>query len=156
MASVMDGDYPITRRQVKLLVVGLAVMAVAGGALFGGFLPGLHPTFGSDLITLQGHQFYEQSTPLHVPFLVNTSSPWNVSYRNVTFQFWLTNWYSVSGGVVHGIGTEVNGSSHGFVLGIASLNGSRQTLYLAPDFDWGVWWAGGLLGGFSVTLLVKV
>jgi len=73
----------------------------------------------------------------------------------VTFELWLTNWYSVTGGVVHGIGTEPNGTSYPFVLGAYESNGSRPSLYLSPDFEFGVWWAGGIIGGFYVQLLVE-
>jgi hypothetical protein len=152
----MDRDFPMSRRDVGILVVGLVILMAVGIALFGGLLPGIHPNLAiPDVVTVQGHQFYVEVSPLHVPFFANQTSPWNVTFRNVTFRLWLTNWYSATGGVVHGVGTEPNGTSAAFTLGAALPNGSRVSLYLAPDFGWGVWWTGGFAGGYSVQLLVK-
>jgi hypothetical protein len=157
MEPTMDKDVPMTPRDVKFLIVGLAVMVVVGIALFGGLLPGIHPNYTAPLVvTYQGHQFYAEVTPLHIPIFVNNSSPWNVTFRNVTFEIWLTNWYSGTGGIVNGIGTEMNGTSSPFSLGSQLPNGSRLTVYVAPDYGWGAAWTGGAFGGFAVQLLVKV
>jgi hypothetical protein len=153
---MMDRDFPMNRREARILVVGLAVMAVLGILLFGGFLPGLHPTLTtSSFATIGGHQYFVESTPLHIPFAVNSTSPWNVTFHNVTFELWLTNWYSVTGGVVHGIGIEPNGTAYSFTLGATLTNGSRPSLYLSPDLSFGVWWNGGILGGVYAQLLVE-
>ncbi len=155
---VLDRDYPITRRGAQLTILGLLIMAVIGVLLFGGFLPGIHPDFsGPDIVTLQGHQYYEAPTVLHVPIgLVNSTDPWNVTFHNVTFRLWLTNWYSGPGGLVNGDVTEPNGTSYPFVLGGYDLNGSRAFLYLSPDRFFGASWAGGPLGGPVAQLFVEV
>ncbi len=151
----MERDFPIGRRAAIVLIVGLVVMGVLGVALFGGLLPGLKPNYAApNVTTLDGHLYYLQTTLLKAPFLTNTSAPWNVSFRDVTFTLWLTDWYSVSGGLVHGTGTEANGSASSFTLGILS-NGSRPALYLSPDDLWAVEWSGGWLGGQFVQLLVR-
>lgn len=144
------------RREAKILVVGLVAMAVFGVALFGGYLPGLKPNYTAPgVVTLNGQAYYVQYTALKIPFFANTTAPWNESFRNVTFTLWLTDWYSIPGGIVHGIGTEANGSAHGFTLGTAS-NGTRPVLYMSPDGEWGAAWTGGWFGGLVIQLLVKV
>ncbi len=151
----IDRDYPIGRREATVLIVGLVVMGLVGVALFGGLLPGLKPNYAApNVTTLDGHLYYLQSSLLKAPLLSNTSAPWNVSFRNVSFTLWLTDWYSVSGGLVHGIGTESNGSASTFTLG-AFMNGSRSTLYLSPDGLWAARWSGGWLGGEFVQLMVR-
>jgi hypothetical protein len=155
MASGMDRDFPMTHRQTVILVAGLAVMIAIGVALFGGLLPGIHPNFSSSFVTIEGDQYYFEETPLQIPIFVNYSAPWNVTFHNVTFELWLTSWYSALGGEVNGIGTELNGSHHSFVLGGPSPNGTRASLFLSPDREWGVGWPGGVLGGLEAQLYVK-
>jgi hypothetical protein len=153
----MDHDYPMSRQAVGVLVVGLVVMVAIGIALFGGFVPGIHPNLTAPaVVTVQGHQYYTEPTPLHIPLFTNSSGPWNVTFHNVTFELWVTNWYSATGGIVHGHGTELNGTTDSFVLGGPIPNGTRVSLYLSPDLEWGASWVGGVAGGFSAQLLVKV
>lgn len=146
----------MSRRELKVLAVGLAVMAAAGIALFGGFLPGVKPQFGlSGVVRVDGESYYSELTPLKIPLLVNWTTPWNVTFENVTFELWLTNWYSPLGGLVHGTGTEPGGTAYPFVLGVNPTNDSRTILYLSPDGAFGADWAGGAFGGFFVQLLVR-
>jgi hypothetical protein len=153
---VLDRDYPMTRTQVRILLVGLAVMAVIGVALFGGYLPGIKPNLsGPAIATVDGRQYYTEATPLKIPFLANSTPPWNVSFRNVTFELSLSDWYSATGGIVRGNGTEASGTRYPFELGELFANGSRAQLYLSPDGVFGVGWGGGWLGGFSAELLVS-
>jgi hypothetical protein len=152
---VLDRDYPMTRRGVVILVVGLIVMAVLGAALFGGYLPGLHPTFTlPSTRVIGGHTYNVLETPLRTPFGANSTGPWNVTFENVSFYLWLSNWYSATGGIVHGNGTEANGTTYWFVLGNLLPNGTRTMLYVSPDLAFGVYWLGGIIGGFYVQLLV--
>ncbi len=155
---VLDQDYPIGRRQAQITVLGLVIMAIIGGLLFGGFLPGVHPDFTAPAIaTLDGHQYYVEPIVLQVPLPVSTSSsPWNVTFHNVTFTLWLTDWYSGPGGIVHGIGTEPNGTAYPFSLGGYATNGTRITLFLSPDYAFGGAWTGGPFGGVTAQLLVEV
>ena len=153
----MDRDFPIGRREARILVIGLVTMTIVGIALFGGLIPGLKPNYGApNIASLDGVQYYQQTELLHLPVFQNTSASWNVTFRGVHFELWLTNWYSLSGGLVHGIGTEPNGSSQAFVLGTTPTNSTPDPLYLSPDGLWGVWWLGGWFGGITVQLLVKV
>ncbi len=154
---VLDRDYPPTRRDLVILAVGLSIMGIIGILLFGGFLPGLHPSFAQNSIeTIDGHQYYVLQSALLTPFLANSSGPWNVTFHNVTFRLWITNWYAFTGGIVHGVGTEPNGSAYPFALGTTNPNGSRTTLYLSPDRGFGAYWTGGPFGGPEIQLLVKV
>lgn len=153
---VMDRDFPMTRLQWRVLVVGLVVLAAVGIALFGGFIPGLKPNYSqAAIVTVDGRSYYVEPSPLHYPILTNSTSPWNVTFHNVSFQFEMTGWFYFTGGILQGTGTELNGTHYSFVLGLLP-NGSRPTLYLSPDGVFGANWAGGWFGSISVVLLVEV
>ncbi len=156
-AMVMDRDYPMTRRQVTVMVAGLLIMTGIGIALFGGYLPGIHPKFSTvGLADLAGHQYHVFQTFLHVPLWTNYSAPWNVTFDNISFVLWVTNWYSPQGAVVHGMGSEPNGTSYLFAVGNLLPNGTRVTLYLSPDYEFGAYWVGGFAAPPWVQLLVQV
>ncbi len=155
MPPLMDRDYPMTRRQTQVLVGGLVAMVAVGFALFGGLIPGVHLAYASDIVSFGGVEYYSESSVLHVPLAVNAAPPWNVSFRNVTFELWLSSWFSPTGGLVHGVGTELNGSNASFTLGNTNPNGSRQTLFVSPDLEWGIFWPGGVFGPPFVQLLVR-
>jgi hypothetical protein len=149
---LFERDYPMTGPQKRALVVGLVVMAAIGIALFGGFIPGIKPNYSQPTIdTIDGHSYYVEPVLLHYPILSNSSSPWNVTFHNVSFQLEMTGWFYFTGGLVQGTGTEPNGTHYSFVLGLLP-NGSRPTLYISPDAVFGAGWAGSL----SVLLLVEV
>lgn len=151
----LDRDVPMTPAQRRILVIGLIVMLGFGVALFGGAIPGLRPSYTvSDVATLDGRPYYVGSTPLHGPVFGNSTPPWNVSFRNVTFDLWLTNWNSLHGGEVHGNGTESNGTRYGFVLGETLPNGTRTEFFLSPDRVFAVSWSGGWFGGSEIELWV--
>jgi hypothetical protein len=153
---VIDQDFPMTRQQMRVMAVGLAVMAAVGIALFGGFIPGLKPNFSQPTVdAVDGHLYYVEPTLLHYPALGNTSQPWNVTFHNVTFVLEVTGWYYLTGGIVAGTGTEPNGTHYSFALG-EFPNGSRPTLYISPDHAFGVDWTGGWLGPVAALLLVEV
>lgn len=146
----------MTLLQRRVLVIGLIVMAVVGIALFGGLIPGLRPSYvASDVATLGGHSYFVGLTPLRVPTSGNSTLPWNVSFHNVTFAIWLTNWNSFRGGEVHGNGTEQNGTRYAFVLGEILPTGSRTQFFLSPDRVFGAYWVGGWLGGSEIELWVE-
>jgi hypothetical protein len=152
----IDRDVPISPLQRRILVIGLIVMATFGIALFGGLIPGLRPNYAaSDVGEMGGHSYYVGSTPLRVPMSGNSTPPWNVSFHNVTFVLWLTNWNSFRGGEVHGNGTEQNGTRYTFVLGEILPNGSRTQFFLSTDRVFGAYWAGGWLGGSEIELWVE-
>lgn len=153
---VMDRDFPMSALQKKVLVVGLAVMAVFGLALFGGFIPGIKPNYSEPTIDLvDGHLYYVEASGLHFPFLTNSTSPWNVTFHNVSFQLEMTGWFYFTGGILQGTGTEPNGTHYSFVLGQLP-NGSRPELYISPDRVFGADWGGDWFGSLSVLLLVEV
>ncbi len=153
----LDRDFPMTLTQVRVLVVGLAAMAAIGIALFGGFLPGLRPNYSAaDITTVAGHRYYVESSLLSTPVFANSTAPWNVTFHNVTFELRLTNWYSLQGGIVHGNGTEANGTRYAFTLGELLPNGSRSTFFLSPDLIFAASWTGGWFGGPTIGLLVEV
>ena len=146
----------MTRTQLRVLLAGMAVFVVVGILLFGGFLTGVKPDFSTTgLTTINGQAYHFESSPLQTPTFSNMTHPWNVTFFNVTFELWLTNWYSMSGGVLNGIGTEPNGTAYPFVLGAVLPNDTRTTFYLSPDLFFGVAWAGGWFGGRSAGLYVR-
>ena len=152
----IDRDFPMTRIQRRALALGFVAWAVAGAILFGGFLPGLKPTFATTgPVIIEGHQYYYEYSQVHAPTFANYSAPWNVTFHNVTFNLWLTNWYSVTGGVLNGVGTEPNGTSYPFVLGYVLPNGSRPMFFVSPDYAFAVGWNGGWLGGIFAQLFVE-
>jgi hypothetical protein len=145
----------MTRLQARVLVIGLVVMIAIGIALFGGYIPGLKPNYSApDIRLVDGHRYYALVTPLHYPGFTNISAPWNVSFRNVTFELQCVNWYSSTGGIVVATGTESNGTHYAFVMGQTLPNGTRSTLYLSPDRVFGASYPGGWFGGIAITLLV--
>ena len=154
---VMDRDYPMTRRAAIVMVTGLVIMAAIGVALFGGYLTGVKPSFPSTwTTTFDGHPFEATYTTLQLPLFANHTAPRNESFQNVTFQLWLTNWYSLLGGVLNGIGTEANGTAYSFALGNPLPNGTHVLVFLAPDYGFGAAWNGGLTGSVRAELLVAI
>lgn len=154
----MDRDFPITRSQATVLLVGLVVMAVFGAALFGGAIPGLKPNYSTPtVLVLDGQQYHFTTFFFNQPFYpLNHTSPQFTSFHNVSFAIWVTNWYSPWGGIVHGNGTETNGTVYSFELGDSPAPRVNTTLFVSPDHQFAVYWPGGVLGGFSVRLMVHV
>jgi hypothetical protein len=154
----MDKDIPMTSAQAKALIVGLIIMGGFGAALFGGAIPGLKPNLSEpNVISLDGGSYFLTTFVLSGPlFPLNHTSPQTVAFHNVSFAFWLTNWYAFTGGVVHGNGTEANGTVYSFVLGESSVPPVNTTLYLSPDRAFAVSWPGGPLAGPWVQLMVRV
>lgn len=158
MTMSLDTDYPMSRSQARALVVGLVIMAVVGGLLFGGALPGLKPNYNAPAtVTIGGAAYYYTLVKLRSPALFsNSTSPQSFLFHNISFLLWVTNWDSFTGGLVHGNGTEPNGTVSSFVLGMSSSSRVDSELYLAPDRVFAVSWAGGWFGGTSVRLMVRV
>lgn len=146
----------MTRIQTRVLAIGLVVMIAIGVALFGGLIPGLRPDYGGPATTfLNGHEYYVDAPVLNYPALGTSNSSMNVTFHNVTFALHLTNWYSVVGGIIHGNGTESNGTRYAFELGELLPNGTRPTLYVSPDSVFVGEWNGGWLGSPTIDLLVE-
>ena len=148
---------PPTSRRV--LVAGGAVFAVAlafGAALFSGSIPGLGGPPSSD-VQIGGHAYYSEffDAPFP-PWGNNTSAPSSVDFHNVTFWLWVTGWYRPDGTLVHGNGTELDGTTYSFVLGGVSDNGTRSELYLAPDERFAVGWSGEYFVQLEVQLMVEI
>lgn len=156
----LDQDFPITRTQAKVLVIGLLVMGAFGAALFGGALPGLRPNYSEpNVIVVEGQSYFFTVVTVPTPALLsnlNYSSPQSFAFRNVTFALWVSNWGSFLGGLVRGNGTEPNGTVYPFVLGESVVPPVNTTLFLSPDRLFAVYWPGGPLGGSSVRLMVHV
>jgi hypothetical protein len=152
---VLERDYPMTPLQMRALVIGLVVMSAIGIALFGGFIPGEKPNYSAPTTaTIDGRLYFAEPTLLHYPLLGNATSPWNVTFHNVTFQLQMTGWYYLTGGILRGTGSEPNGTHYSFLLGLLP-NGSRPTFFLSPDGVFGAAWGGGWLGPATVLLLVE-
>jgi len=147
----------MSRRQAAILIAGLVVMAGFGIALFGGAIPGLKPDYGGpNILILDGERYYFTTVFLSVGFLANSSQPESFPFENVTFSLWTTQWNSFQGGLVHGNGTEANGTVYPFVLGSSSHPLVNTTLYVSPDREFAVYWPGGPLAGFWVRVMVLV
>lgn len=146
----------MSRAQVKVLVVGLVAMGVFGAALFGGLIPGLKPNYTMPAtISLNGEPYYYTTVPLSWPALLNnTTVPQVFLFHNVSFWLWITNWGSPTGALVHGNGTELNGTEFGFVLGESISPTVNTTLFISPDHVFAVSYRGGLLAGPWVQLMV--
>jgi hypothetical protein len=154
----MEQDFPITKTQLKVLLVGLLVMAVFGAALFGGAIPGLRPNFTPpSFLYIDGEPYYYTTVNLGMPNLFsNETTPVSFAFHNVTFVMWIANWGSFTGGIVRGNGTETNGTTYPFVLGQSVVPPVNTSLYVSPDRLFAVYWPGGPLAGSSVRLMVRV
>lgn len=152
-----DHDYPMTRTQVRVLVVGLLVMAVFGAALFGGAIPGLTPNYAPpSFLELDGQPYYYTTVTVAPLLPLGTSTPpAYFPFHNVTFAIWISDWYSLTGGMVNGNGTELNGTVYSFALGVSVHPPSNVTLFVSPDHVFAVYWGGGVFGGNSVRLMVR-
>lgn len=148
----------MSRTQVRVLVVGLVVMAVVGGLLFGGAIPGLQPNYAEPAtITIDGEAYHYTTVQLQWPSLFsNTTPPQLFRFQNVSFYLWLTDWDSITGGLLHGNGSEPNGTVSYFVLGQSATPPVHANLYVSPDRVFAVSWPGGLLAGPWVRLMVHV
>jgi len=148
----------MTSTQQRVLVIGLVVMIGAGAALFGGFIPGVKPNFvNAGIIYLNGTSYNYEAVYLNGPIWPsNHTSPAATVFQNVTFQLWVTNWYGLSGGIVRGNGTEPNGTTYSFDLGHVPNPPVDQTAYISPDGYFAVAWRGGVYGGPTVGLFVRV
>ena len=148
----------MSRTQVRVLVVGLVVMAIVGGLLFGGAIPGLTPNYTLPAtITIDGEAYNYSIVKLPSPSLLsNATSPQLFQFHNVSFYLWVTNWDSFSGGLVHGNGTEPNGTVFDFVLGRSAYPPVDTALFVSPDHVFAVSWPGGVLAGPWVWLMVHV
>ena len=153
----IDEDFPMSKNQVRVLVVGLVAMAVFGAALFGGVLPGLKPNYSApSTVTVDGEPYYYTTVAMNQPSLFsNFTLPQTFSFHNLTFTLWLTDWGSSSGALLHGNGTEPNGTVSSFVLGDVPYPPSSATLYVSPDRAFAISWPGGPLGGVWVRLMVR-
>lgn len=153
----LERDYPMSPTQVRVLVVGLVIMGVFGGLLFGGVLPGLKPNYSEPTtVTIGGQAYYFALVKVRTPSLFsNSSSAEQFEFRNVSFFLWVTNWHSFSGGLVHGNGTEPDGNVSAFVLGFSSNPPVDSQLFVSPDGVFAVSWPGGLLAGSTVRLMVR-
>jgi hypothetical protein len=140
---MMDRDYPLHARATLLALV---VTAVVGIVVFGGYLPGLKPNWGTGgIVPVDGRTYYYESISVPFPPLgSNTSSPDPFVFHNVTFWIWVTGWYSLAGGQLHGNVSLTNGTEYPFSFQGTPLATGPDELFLAPDGSVGVSWNGGL------------
>jgi len=133
-------------------------MAVFGGLLFGGVIPGLKPNYSEPTtVTIGGEAYYTTMVKLRSPALLsNTTTPESFLFHNISFFLWVTNWDSIDGGLVRGNGSEPNGTVFSFVLGMSESPPVDSELFVAPDRAFAVAWPGGWFGGTSVRLMARV
>jgi hypothetical protein len=138
---------------LKIGAIALVAMAAFGIALFGGYIPGLRPNYSEPAtIEVRGLPYYW--TEYHLSWPVppaTTTTPSVVTFHNITFALWLTNWYSGPGGIVNGNGTEPNGTVYAFNLTLASLGANSTSPFFSPDREFGAAWSGQVF----VELLVR-
>ena len=149
-ASRPPGRIPL---ELKIGAIGFVVIAAFGVALFGGFIPGLHPNYAEPrTVEIHGIPYYWEDYDMPWPYPpANSTSPTALTFHNVTFAIWVTNWYGEQEGVVHGNGTEPNGTVFSFALGGGSLGANVSSEYISPDGEFGAAWSGQLF----VELLVR-
>jgi len=154
---VLDRDYPMTPTQLKVLAIGYALVIAFGVVLFGGFIPGIKPNFSAPVYaTVDGHEYFVESSPLPLPGFSHWSAPWNVTFHNVTFGLQIENWNASVGRLVYGNGTEPNGTHYAFELGEMEPNGSLVRWFLSPDADFAASWNGGWFSQLVILLYVLV
>jgi hypothetical protein len=139
---MMDRDYPISRRAAIATVVALSVSGAFGFLLFSGAIPGLKPDYTpAATVSVDGHPYYWEDYTLPFPLPpYNTTAPSVVEFHNASFGLWVTNWYSVTGGLVHGNVTEPNGTLDRFALGEPPGTDQPVTLYVSADSEVGAEW----------------
>jgi hypothetical protein len=149
---MMDRDYRSSPRQVKVTIIGILVMAIFGVALFGGLIPGLKPNYNvPSTITYDGRPYYYSHVPVPWPALgANFTQPLKGEFHNVTLWYWVTSWYSITGGYLRGNVTLTNDSTYAFVLGGPETSPAYNTSFVTPGGGAGVFWS----GGFSFLFLV--
>jgi len=153
----IDRDFPMTRTQIRLLLVGLLVMSVVAAALFGGFIPGFRPNFNPpSTVQVDGVTYFDATLTLNPPiFPQNSSPPQELDFHGVVFALWFTHWNWVSQAWVEGNGTEANGTVDSFLLGETTTPPMNTSLYLAPDESFGAFWPGLPAAGGLVRVLVR-
>jgi len=143
---MMDRDYPMTPGQLRTTVIALAAAGLVGLALFGGYLPGLKPDYSNlGIADVNGHEYYWRviEVPAPLPGGPNYTAPEPIAVENVTFWIWVTDWYSLAGGHLHGNASASNGTEYPFVLVGGGLPGTQVTQYFSPDAEVGAGWTGG-------------
>jgi len=151
---MMDRDVPISPRERRITVICFAIALVIGALLFGGYLPGLHPQYGSPTyLTVDGRAYYWTATDVPVPaFALNYSFPLETTFHNVSFWYWITNVSFLDTAQLHGNATVPNGSTFDFEVGSGHPLGTRTTEYIAPGGVVAVLWDGGIQ--FDLLVLV--
>ncbi len=135
---------PATPREKRITLIALVIAIGFGVALFGGFIPGLKPNATAPATVLvDGHSYYWMDYYYPGPvWPLNYTTPSAVAFHNITFDIWVSSWYQLLTGYVHGNASEPNGTSFSFVLGGPANLPGRETLYLSPDEELGAAWNG--------------
>jgi len=135
---------PWSRKKIVTVVAVYAVAIGFGVSLFTGSIPGLGGNLDAHVM-LDGHAYYSDFYWLGFPSIGNNSTPpASLVFHNVTFWIWLTGWGLPQGSLVHGNGTELNGTSYSFQLGGLPSNPSRTDLFVSPDAKFATAWSGQL------------
>jgi hypothetical protein len=143
---MMDRDFSPTPLQSRLTLASLAVGGVVGLLLFGGVIPGLHPSYTPNpYTTIDGRTYVWSSIPVPIPYPGSSRTlPAADSLHNVTFSTWVTNWSVLGGTYLHGTAAEPNGTVYPFALGGYAYDANWTSRYFAPGGEVAVAWAGGL------------
>ncbi|MGB6500467.1 MAG: hypothetical protein WBG19_03570 [Thermoplasmata archaeon] len=149
---MMDRDFALSSRDIRLTFSALVVSGIVGLLLFGGVLPGLRPDFTPPAtVTVDGQSYYWTAftVPLPLPFS-EVSGHVSVAFHNVTFWAWITNWSIVGGEYLHGNASEPNGSVYPFVMGGFPAQTNWTDQYVTPGALIVIQWTGGLVAYFLV------
>jgi hypothetical protein len=90
LEASLDGNHPPTRAQLRTTVVAVVVGGAVGLAVFSGWVPGLHPSFGQPTtVAFEGKTYYwsEVLVPTPIPGTGSTP-PQKDLFHNATFWFW--------------------------------------------------------------------
>lgn len=139
---MLDQEFPMTRRQAKSTVLALLVGGIVGVAVFGGIVPGLHPSYAApEFVSLNGHQYHwtEILVPAALPG-TNGSMPISRAVHNTTFWIWVyidhgdRTWLA-------GNATITGGGFYNFSIGGQLWPTMRPAQYISPDSQVAVVWS---------------
>jgi hypothetical protein len=139
---MMGRELPTSPRERKATALALVAGAAIGIALFGGYVPGIHPTFTSPaVITFDGKLYYWKEIGVPLPVVLSNSSPSEkIAVHNATFEVYTIGWLSGGGSYLAGNATLDSGVTYPFSVGGSVASPDHTTQYVSPDGEIAVVW----------------